>query len=259
MAHRSVLATALLTALAVAPLLAAGEAEPPVQFETQIKPILTAKCGQCHGEKKQTAELNLTTDAGLLRGGESGVVIVAGKPDESPLYEKIHAGEMPPEDNPQLAAAEIELIRRWIAEGAKLPDSQRGPAVTQHQIVPLMLLRCTACHGGRRKEADLDLRTKAGMLRGGKSGPAVVPGKPEESLLVKRIKAEEMPPRRQLVSVSVKPMEAGELKLLEAWIETGLPDSPVGPDVATTEPDKVVTDEDRAFWSFRPPARVAPP
>jgi mono/diheme cytochrome c family protein len=260
MAHRCLLTAAcLLTVLGAAQTLAAGDAPSPVRFETQIQPLLTAKCGACHGEKKQTAELNLATGTDLLRGSESGAVIVAGKPDESPLYEKIHAGEMPPEDNPQLTAEEVELIRRWIAEGAKLPQSQRGPEITQHQIVPLMLLRCTACHGGRRKEADLDLRTKAGMLRGGKSGPAVVAGKPGESLLVKRIKAEEMPPRRQLVSVSVKPMEAGELKMLEAWIEAGLPESPVGPDVATNEPDKVVTDEDRAFWSFRPPARVMPP
>ena len=102
-----------------------------------------------------------------------------------------------------------------------------------------MLLRCTACHGGRRREADLDLRTKAGMLAGGKSGPAVVPGKPSESLLIKRIRGEEMPPRRQLVSVSVKPMEAGELALLEAWITAGLPESPLTPDVATAEPDSI--------------------
>jgi hypothetical protein len=260
MLHRCLIATGLpLVAIALATQSPAAQAEESVRFEKQIQPLLAVKCGKCHGEEKQTAELNLATSAGLTRGGESGAVIVAGKPEESPLYEKIHAGEMPPEDNPQLAPAEIELIRRWIAEGARLPESSSGPAITQHQIVPLMLLRCTVCHGGRRKEADLDLRTKEGMLRGGKSGPAVVPGKPEESLLIKRIKAEEMPPRRLLVSVSVKPMEASELKLLERWIAAGLPESPVGPDVATTEPDKVVTDEDRNFWSFRPPSKVCPP
>lgn len=260
MAHRCFLpAVCLLTALGTAPLLTAGETDPAVRFETQIQPILAAKCGKCHGEEKQTADLNLGSVAGIQRGGESGPVVAAGKPDDSPLYEKIQAGEMPPEDNPSLTKAEIELVRRWIAQGAKLPESPSGPSVTQHQIVPLMLLRCTACHGGRRKEADLDLRTKAGMLRGGKSGPAVIPGKPEESLLIKRIKAEEMPPRRLLVSVSVKPMEATELKMLETWVAEGLPESPIGPDVATTEPDKIVTDEDRNFWSFRPPSHVKLP
>ena len=71
---------------------------------------------------------------------------------------------------------------------------------------PLMLLRCAACHGGRRREADLDLRTKAGMLKGGKSGPAAIAGKPEESLLIRRIhavmtsSAEALPERRELVA-----------------------------------------------------------
>src|SRR4051794_20064917 len=71
----------------------------PVKFETQIQPILAAKCGQCHGEKKRQAELSLASASDLVRGGESGPVIVAGKPEESPLYEKILAGEMPPKDN----------------------------------------------------------------------------------------------------------------------------------------------------------------
>jgi hypothetical protein len=39
-----------------------------------------------------------------------------------------------------------------------------------------MMLRCTACHGPRKQEAKLDLRTRESMLRGGKSGPAIVPG-----------------------------------------------------------------------------------
>jgi hypothetical protein len=97
------------------------------------------------------------------------------------------------------------------------------------------------------------------MLQGGKSGPAVVPGKPEESLIVRRIRAEEMPPRRQLVSVSVKPMESGELKKLEAWITAGLPESSDGPDIATSQADRLVTGVDRDFWSFKPPRPSTPP
>src|SRR5689334_13130809 len=91
----------------IAPRLAAAEDAPPVRYETQIQPILVTKCGKCHGDEKQTAELNLASIAGIQRGGESGPVIAAGKPDDSSLYEKIQAGEMPPEDNPQLTKAEI--------------------------------------------------------------------------------------------------------------------------------------------------------
>jgi len=61
-------------------------------------------------------------------------------------------------------------------------------------VTPSLLLHCTACHGAHRQEAGLDLRSRAAMLKGGKSGPAVVPGKPEQSLILKRIRAKEMPP-----------------------------------------------------------------
>jgi len=253
--------------IAVAFLLAVGStssaiAEEPgstVSFEAQIQPILAAKCARCHGDTKQTAGLNVNSGATLQRGGESGPAVVPGKPDESPLYEMVREGHMPPKGSAPLTAAELESLRRWIVEGAKSSNPSASAArITHQQIAPLMLLRCTPCHGSRRQEAGLDLRTREGMLKGGKSGPAVVSGKPDESLLIKRIRAEEMPPRRQLVTVSVKPMESGELKKLEAWITAGLPASESMPDIATAEPDRIVTDTDRDFWSFRPPRSVRP-
>ena len=61
------------------------------------------------------------------------------------------------------------------------------------------------------------------MLRGGKSGPAIVPGRPEESLLVKQIRAGKMPPRDRLVEVSVKPIETAETAVIARWIEFGRP------------------------------------
>ena len=239
------------------------EPSPEPSFERVIRPILAAKCFRCHGETVHKGELTLSTSEGIRKGGESGEIIVAGKAAESRLYELVSTGEMPPDGKNPLTAAEVELLRRWIDGGASLPsESVVQHEVTQHDVVPILLLRCTPCHGRHKQEGDLDLRTGAALLKGGKSGPTVVPGKPDESLIVKRVRAEEMPPRRQLVNASVKPMEAAELKTIEAWIAAGLPESPVGPDVATSEPDKLVTDEDRQFWSFRPPGErggVSPP
>lgn len=250
----------LIVGAAVATIAAAEPAATPINFDNDVLPILRARCGKCHSEAKRSGGLNLVAGADLLRGGESGGPVVPGKPDESLLYEMIHLGEMPPKGNEPLTDEEAARIHRWISEGAKVSASDsQGVTITEQQIIPLMLLRCTACHGGRRKEGDLDLRSKAAMLRGGKSGPAAVPGNPAESLMVRRIHAEEMPPRRQLVSVSVKPMEAHELKKIEEWIAAGMPESTVGPDVATTEPDRFVTDDDRQFWSFQPPRAVTPP
>ena len=74
----------------------------------------------------------------------------------------------------------------WLAPVPLWAAKPAPPAVTQHDIQPLMMLRCTVCHGPRKQEGKLDLRTRESMLRGGKSGPAIVPGKPGESLVLKK-------------------------------------------------------------------------
>ena len=241
-------------------------AEPAQQptFEHDVLPLFTAKCLRCHSEKARKGELDLSSLETLLKGGESGIVVVPGKLDESPLFEKIRDGEMPPDDGEQLSEAEVTLIRRWIEHGARGPaaaDPQQFPSVelSQHDVMPIMLRRCTACHGLRRQEGGLDLHTREGMLRGGKSGPAIVPGKPEESLAIKRIAANEMPPRQRLVEASVKPIEPAEVEVFAKWIAAGAPEVDVRPDVATTEPDPLVSDQDRDFWAFRKPQPVATP
>jgi mono/diheme cytochrome c family protein len=232
------------------------------QFQDAVRPILQAKCVRCHGDKKRSADLDLTTPAGILKGGESGPAVVAGKPDKSPLYEKVHAGAMPPGKKDRISEAEVDGIRRWIAGGAPFDDTKAGDggaSLTQHDVLPILLRRCTACHGPRRQEGGLDLRTRAAMLRGGKSGPAIVLGKPEESPLIKKIRAGQMPPRDRLVEASVKPAEPAEIDVLARWIAAGAPEVVVAPDVATTAPDPLVTDKDRDFWSFRPPPPVTVP
>ena len=138
--------------------------------------------------------------------------------------------------------------------GIPCPLSAAEGAVGHHDIVPIMQLRCTVCHGARKQEAKLDLRTPAGMLRGGESGPALVPGKPGESLILKKIHEGEMPPRRKLVAVSVKTMEPHEIELLTRWIELGAPMSEDKGEKAT-----VIDREERDFWSFRQPEAPAVP
>lgn len=243
-----------------APPPAATNVEAPLVYEDDVAPIFAAHCLECHGEEAPEAGLNLSSAAGLLAGGESGPIVLAGRPEDSHLMEMIRDGAMPPDEDVRLSNDEIDRIRRWIAAGARFKDSSLAASgVTQHDIVPLMHLRCAACHGGRTQEAGLDLRTKAAMLGGGKSGPAAVPGKPEESLLLRRIHAGEMPPRRLLVSASVKPMTESEIERLTAWIAADMPEFTQPLDVAGTQPDRLVTDEDRDFWAFRPPVRPMVP
>jgi Protein of unknown function (DUF1553)/Protein of unknown function (DUF1549)/Planctomycete cytochrome C len=233
-----------------------------VSFEADIRPLLQFKCFQCHGEKTRKADLNLETSAGISKGGESGSPIVPGDPDKSLLFEKIHSGEMPPDEKDRLNDAEVKLIERWIREGAKIDGSIPGLAdvpPNQHDVLPILLRRCTACHGRHQQLANLDLRSKAAMLVGGKSGPAIVPGKPEESLLIKVLHAGQMPPLERLVEASVKPIEPAEVETLVKWIAAGAPEVHIEPDVATTAGDPLVSDEDRDFWAFRAPQQVSVP
>jgi hypothetical protein len=239
---------------------------PALSFERDVRPLLQAKCWRCHGEKTPKGDLDLRTRAGLLKGGESGPAIVPGAPEKSLLYEKVHQGAMPPKKQDRLSGAEVALLRRWIAAGAESRPGQTGEeertpkaAVTQHDVTPILLRRCTVCHGLHRREGGLDLRSKTAMLRGGKSGPALVPGAPEESRVIQKIRAGQMPPRDRLVEASVKPIEPAETAVLARWIALGAPEVALAPDVATTSPDPLVSDQDRQFWAFQPPRDVPVP
>ena len=248
----------LILILASSLLSRSGRAEDAIVFESDIRPILSAKCGKCHSEKVQKAGLDLSTIAGLRRGGESGEPAVADSLDESLLWTMIDGGGMPPEGQPPLSAQELDLIHRWIGSGAhsERPETAERPP-HQHDVLPIVLLRCTACHGGRLQQGKLDLRTPAGMRKGGKSGPALVPGDPDASLMIQRIESRACPPQELLLKFFVVRPPTSEVQTLRKWIAAGAPEADIQPDVATTEPDPLVTDEDRRHWAFQPPMMAA--
>ena len=225
-------------------------------FDTDILPILREKCLRCHGETARKGDLDLRTVAAMLRGGESGPGIVASHPDKSLLLQKVKTGAMPPAKKDALSPPQVLVLERWIAAGAAGATGQPANGLippNQHDIIPIMLRRCSVCHGGHRQEAGLDLRTRAGMLRGGKSGPALVAGNPDASRMLQKVQAGQMPPHDRLVEVSVKPMEGAETDLLARWIALGAPEVAIQPDIASTVPDPLVSDKDRDFWAFRAP------
>ncbi len=234
-----------------------------VEFERDVAPILSKKCVKCHSPKKRRAELDVSSLSSFLRGGESGAIVESGDPDESLLIEMIRDELMPPEDETALTEDESATLERWVAGGLKSASKDSHAAlnevVTNQDIEPIMMLRCSFCHGLRTQEGGLDLRTRASMLRGGKSGAAIVLGRPKESLVLKRIHAGDMPPADKLVRAGVRPITAGEIGKLSKWIQTGAPISKVKPDVADSQPDPLVTSEDRQFWAFQTPHPQAVP
>ena len=244
-----------------------GQSTNVPRFESNIAPIFEANCLTCHGESPRQAELDLRTRDAVLRGGKSGPALVPGGAVESLLLEKVSSGAMPM-GNDKLSADEIEVIRRWIETGAlregedpKLATTMTTPhEVSAREIVVTILnVKCLLCHGRRRQEGGLDMQTRAGLLTGGVSGPAIVPGKRGESLLIKRIEAEDMPPEKDLARVSVRPVTSAELEKLKAWIAAGAPFDDEEPERIVARADPLVTKRDRKFWSFQPPKRPTVP
>ncbi|MCP3692573.1 MAG: DUF1553 domain-containing protein [Planctomycetaceae bacterium] len=235
-------------------------ADKPLLFEVDVRPILTRKCGKCHSDTVRKGELDLSTMAGIRRGGESGESLVAKSLEESLLWEMVESGDMPPEGQPPLTTEEMTQLRRWLKEGAqsKSPPGESARPLNQHDVLPIVLLRCTTCHGPQRQDGGLDLRTRAAMLKGGKSGPALVPGKPDESLMIQRIQSEACPPQELLLTFFVQRPPKAEVEQLRKWIAAGAPVGDVQPDVASREPDRLVTDEERQHWAFQPPQDPGP-
>ncbi|MBI3736897.1 DUF1549 domain-containing protein, partial [Candidatus Sumerlaeota bacterium] len=144
-------------------------------------------------------------------------------------------------------------------------DEAAGMDFFEKNIRPVLVENCYKCHSSEAKKVKggLKLDTRAVTLKGGDSGPAIIPGDPENSLMVKALRytGEElrMPPDGKLPDEVVN-------HFVE-WIKMGAPDprgedTPRPADASTTAtlPKKTINyEEGRKFWSFRPPADHAPP
>ena len=104
-------------------------------FERDVVPILMAHCYKCHGLEARKADLDLRSVGLMLRGSENGPVIVKETPDDSPLYERIADGSMPPEGELRLTADEITVIRRWLEAGAPAEESSEPLEDSQALLV----------------------------------------------------------------------------------------------------------------------------
>ena len=81
--------------------------------------LLKADCLSCHNEEKRKGGLTLSSRDGMMAGGDDGMVVVVGQPEESPLVQQLAAGSdshMPPKK--QLSAAKIALLTEWVKNGA---------------------------------------------------------------------------------------------------------------------------------------------
>src|SRR5436190_14049444 len=113
---------AILIPVAVLAILANAHADDKVDFAKSIQPILEKRCIECHGAKKQKGDLRLDSKDAALKGGKDAKAIVPEKPDDSDMVRRIslpagHDDIMPPKGDP-LTKDQIDLVKKWITEGA---------------------------------------------------------------------------------------------------------------------------------------------
>jgi hypothetical protein len=153
-------------------------------------------------------------------------------------------------------AAVLCALAGPIGRAAEPSEAERANLrFFENEVRPLLVARCHECHGEKKQKAGLRLDARADILKGGETGPALVPGKPDDSLLIQAVRQTDenlqMPPKERLSDA--------EVAVLEKWVGLGAP-WPVEKVQARAERDRHgFSADDRAYWAFQPVRRPAPP
>lgn len=240
-----------------------GQASKPadgdsVSFKADVAPWLIAQCGKCHIDNKR-GKLSIATFNELMQGIEGRKIVSPGGSKGSRIVEVIESGDMPrgggkvrPEDSANL--------QKWIDQGAKFDGPDPTAPLTSYakanglspaagskdadpiqlptgketvkfaaDVAPVLLENCSGCHiNGRRPSGGLNMNNFAALMRGGESGRIVVPGQPDESLLIKKLKGlsgKRMPEGRPALSDE-------KIALISTWIKEGATYDGAGPNLA---------------------------
>src|SRR4051794_24972985 len=102
----------------------------PPRFGDAISPLSKERCVKCHGPAKAEAKLDLSTAASVARGGKGGPIVVPHQVDDSPLWDRIDADEMPPKQ--PLTEGEKQTIKAWILAGAPGLPGPSAKAEAEH-------------------------------------------------------------------------------------------------------------------------------
>jgi cytochrome c553 len=255
-------------------------------FQQKVQPVLATHCYDCHSASTRSAGgLRVDDLRSLLQGGKTGPAVVPGKPDDSLLLQRIVSTDekkrMPKGDDP-LADADVANVRAWIAGGAQWADAAPGSAASspatvqkiaasatripyprpatpeqlaffEKNVRPILVNRCYNCHSQDFKEAG-GLRVDVGIaiFKGGKDGPVILPGHPEKSLLIERVKSTDL--KKRMPQESEEALPANEIAILESWIKDGAawPDETVK---LPPTPERLVKLYPRLraeWWSWQP-------
>ena len=189
----------------------AAPAAPAVSYTAEIAPIFAARCGSCHGAKKQKGKLALHDAESVLAGGYTGAVIAPGDPAASELLRRLRLpaedeDHMPPPSRPQPTAAEIDAIEAWIEAGAPFDTVAAGaaPAVETPAPEPLP-----------SSEEDED----AAAPPPESDGPVTPPGASLEALQLEQVHVETLDPSTGLLWIDFAARPATDDAFARAHLE----------------------------------------
>lgn len=220
-----------------------------ISFTRQIAPFLIARCGNCHVTGSRGG-LNFASYELIEKGSQGKLLLVKGDSKNSEGIREIESGNMP-RGGGKVAPEELAIFKKWIDDGAKFdgpdPKAQLTTLVPRSNVppmpameapklevasatgketvsfskdlAPILVATCFDCHGGGQNgnRGGLVMSDFAALLRGGDSGLPLTPGKPGESLLVKKLKGtagDRMPKDKP-------PLADSQIKQFEQWIAEG--------------------------------------
>lgn len=218
-----------------------------------LAPIFAERCVMCHNGPAAPLGLALDSLDGVMKGSTNGSVVVAGDPAGSELIRRIRGTSqprMPMTGPPFLSDDEIALIEQWVAGGmpggdagaeetpgdADEPASAPAPIqpvlpapgepVTYADVAPIIAQRCAKCHtasGGQMGPAPEGyiLTSHESALAAG-DRVRVVPGQPDASMMVRRIRGQSFP---RMPFDGPPYLSAEEIRVIEDWIAQGAPNA----------------------------------
>jgi len=219
-----------------------------ISFSRDIAPWMVEQCSRCHINAERGG-FSLATYTALMKGSKGGVVLFPGDPVGSRIVESIESGDMPRNGN-KVSAENFAKLKQWIKEGANFDGPSQGAPITSlasskpaeaakptkaepiktnaptgketvsfaRDIAPILIANCNGCHyAATRVSGGLQFNLFSQILKGGDNGSIVSPGKPDESLIVRKLQGLEgarMPMGRPALSDS-------QIQLVATWIKEG--------------------------------------
>lgn len=228
--------------------IALGTESSAISFSKDIAPWLVEQCARCHINAERGG-LSLATFKSIVKGSKGGIILFPGDPIGSRLVETVETGDMPRSGN-KVSPENLAKLKQWVKEGAKFdglspdvpivsltvakPTSQTPtvapvtPKISEptgtesvsfaRDIAPVLIANCNGCHyNATRISGGLQFNMYSQIVKGGVSGPVVLLGKPDESLIIRKLRGLEgarMPLGRE-------PLSESQIQLFATWIKEG--------------------------------------